>query len=247
MIRPGYRLNDDDAMLLPIFPTPANPVGLTGFQTMAPGRAIDWGRFIDVDTRSYGGAAASDKTRLQFAYRIDASLVDPLTRLPPAVASNPDSLALRNLIRGLRLGLPSGQAVAHAMGITPLADKDIVIQKAVDPADVDPADPVKKIADIDPAFAHNCPLWTYILVEAAAHKTSVKIPVTENVSVNTPQLGPVGGRIVAEVFLGVLFGDGSSLLSLNPNWHPANGTAFALKDIVLYALGTGPALHYPSA
>src|SRR6201990_2108611 len=57
MIRPGYRLNDDDATLLPIFPVPSRglPDGLTGFQHMAKNRGIDWGRFIDVgDNRPYG-------------------------------------------------------------------------------------------------------------------------------------------------------------------------------------------------
>jgi hypothetical protein len=42
MIRPGYRLNDDDSMLLSIFPDRDFKNALTGFQTMAPGRAIDW-------------------------------------------------------------------------------------------------------------------------------------------------------------------------------------------------------------
>jgi hypothetical protein len=131
------------------------------------------------------------------------------------------------------------------MGLTPLKDNEIIIQKAVDPADVDPADPVTKIVAVDKAFAHNCPLWVYILAEAAVHKVAVEVPVAEKVSINTPQLGPVGGRIVAEVFLGILFGDGSSLLSQDPSWHPATGRAFKLKDIVLYALGEGPRLEYP--
>ena len=138
MIRPGYRLNDADNMLLQIFPDPNNPDNnaLTGFRAMGPGRAIDWGRFIDIDTRPYGveddDTNADNKKRLQFAYRIDTSLVDPLRKLPPEVASNPSSLALRNLERSWRLGLPSGQAVAKAMHLTPLTDEQIIIGKAVD-------------------------------------------------------------------------------------------------------------------
>jgi hypothetical protein len=50
-------------------------------------------------------------------------------------------------------------------------------------------------------------------------------------------LGPVGGRIVAEVFLGLMFGDNNSLLNLNPDWQPQQGAHFALKDFVKYALG----------
>ena len=65
----------------------------------------------------------------------------------------------------------------------------------------------------------------------------MKIPVKEDISINTPQLGPVGGRIVAEVFLGLLFGDGDSFLRINPQWHPPQGVRYTLKDFVRYALG----------
>jgi hypothetical protein len=42
---------------------------------------------------------------------------------------------------------------------------------------------------------------------------------------------------VAEVFLGMMFGDPHSMLSLNPDWCPPAGPGFALKDFVNYALG----------
>ncbi len=249
MIRPGYRLNDADNMLLQIFPDPNNPDqnALTGFRSMGPGRAIDWGRFIDIDKRAYGveddSTNTDNKRRLQFAYRIDTSLVDPLRKLPPEVASNPSSLALRNLERGWRLGLPSGQAVARAMHVTPLTDELIIVGRAVDhPEAGDPQVPIASIAN--GVFKGNCPLWTYILAEARQFQAAVTIPVTGTpVTVNTPQLGPVGGRIVAEVFLGMMFGDNSSMLSLDPNWAPVTGPNFALKDLVAYALGQGAPLH----
>jgi hypothetical protein len=249
MIRPGYRLNDADNLLLQIFPDPNNPDhnALTGFRAMGPGRAIDWGRFIDIDTRAYGveddSTNADSKKRLQFAYRIDASLVNPLHKLPPEVASNPSSLALRNLERGWRLGLPSGQAVAKAMNLTPLTDDEIIIGKAVDEPGA--GDPQTRIATIaSGVFAGNCPLWAYILAEARQFPAAVTIPVIGALGpINTPQLGPVGGRIVAEVFLGMMFGDNFSVLSLDPNWTPVTGPNFALKDLVAYALGEGDPLH----
>jgi len=40
------------------------------------------------------------------------------------------------------------------MRVTPLADKDIIIGKALDT----PESPVKKIVDVSRVFAHNCPL-----------------------------------------------------------------------------------------
>lgn len=249
MIRPGYRLNDADNMLIGIFPDPSNPDqnALTGFRAMGPGRAIDWGRFIDIDKRAFGVPDADNnpdnKKRLQFAYRIDTALVDPLGHLPPEVASNPASLALRNLERSWALKLPSGQAVARAMHLTPLTDDKIIIGKAVD--EPGPDDPQTKIATIaNGVFAGNCPLWTYILAEARYNQASVTIPATGGPStIKTPQLGPVGGRIVAEVFLGMMFGDNSSVLSLDPHWAPVTGPDFALKDLVAYALGQGDPLH----
>jgi hypothetical protein len=68
------------------------------------------------------------------------------------------------------------------------------------------------------------------------HQINVQIPVQGKISITTPQLGPVGGRIVAEVFLGLMFGDNHSLLSLERTWHP-KVTPYALKDFVNYALG----------
>jgi hypothetical protein len=259
MIRPGYRLNDDDSTLLPIFPILPNTIdgipagispGLTGFQAMATNRGIDWGRFIDLagDVRAYGDdpdkvtpANAAMKKRLQFAYRIDTSVVTPLSVLPSAVASDPPpSLPQRNLLRGFELGLPTGQSVAKAMGVKPLEDHEIIIGKAVDAPSGD--DVVGKLSDLPQlaAFSQNCPLWTYILAEAANTRTAVPIPVTPAMKINTPQLGPVGGRIVAEVFLGMLFGDNDSFLTADPAWVPTIGKVgknFALRDIVAYALG----------
>jgi len=245
MVRPGYRLNDDKASLLAIFPPPDNPDGgLTGFRSVKSNLAIDWARFIDIEKRS----DAADN-RLQFAYRIDTSLVGPLTTLPKTVAGGaPFSLGERNLIRGWRLGLPSGQAVARFMGEQVVHDKDILIGKALDDPKSEPATPILDAVRAkggDPnVFAGNCPLWTYILAEAAATRTDMPNPTTEGGATKTPQLGKVGGRIVAEVFLGLLFGDGSSYLALAPKWHPITGPDFGLKQLVNYALGRGPALHF---
>jgi hypothetical protein len=236
MIRPGYRLND--GVLQPIFSTPAAVAlgftdSLAGFRAMNPDWGIDWGRFVNVDIRKYDGTDDDKKKRLQFAYRIDTSLVNPLANLPPEVASNPSILALRNLERGWRMGLPSGQSVARAMGEEPLADADILIGKGVDQPDTPP----KSIVEISPVFAGNCPLWTYILAEAMHYQEKVKVPVVGDVTITTPRLGPVGGRIVAEVVLGLLFGDRHSLLNLHRKWQPDLGAGFALKDFVNFALG----------
>ena len=67
------------------------------------------------------------------------------------------------------------------------------------------------------------PLWFYILKES------------EHLG-GGDRLGPVGGRIVAEVLIGLLRADPASYLSLEPDWEPtlpAAGPAFDLTDLLI--------------
>ena len=230
MVRPGYRMNEGAGSLLPIF-TLDGVGSLTGFQAPDPGLAIDWNLFVDLEPRD-----ANDATRTQLAYKIDTSIVSPLGGLPPAVATNPSNLAQRNLQRGWRMRLPTGQDVARAMGLEPLKDKDILIgQFTGDDADI-------KGSIVDPAvggpvFADNCPLWTYVLAETV--ETTVRLKTKQGESAfQARKLGPVGGRIVAETFVGLLVGDSRSYLSQNPRWRPslAQGGVFGLRELVAVAL-----------
>jgi hypothetical protein len=74
--------------------------------------------------------------------------------------------------------------------------------------------------DLATRFAEATPLWFYILKEAEVHADGRR-------------LGPVGGRIVAEVFIGLLAGDPFSYLSMRPGWRPEPGR-FGAQD------GDGP-------
>jgi hypothetical protein len=252
MVRPGYRLNDGNT-LLPIFGQhgkPERPHSLRGFMAPADDWALDWGRFIDIDSRLNGvmldddgkidGKAptekqlAENKQRLQLAYRIDTSIVNPLGHLPPDVADKIiPSLAKRNLIRGWRLRLPSGQAVARAMGAPVLGEGNnppIIIGQFLDESEK----PEKKnIEKVSSEFKDNCPLWTYCLAETQNHT------VTGHAGVKSKLLGPVGGRIVAETFAGLLVSDSQSFLGQDPNWTPTigDGKTFGLKQFVEYAIG----------
>ena len=226
MVRPGYRLSETIGPL-PIFA--ADPaLDLRGFGLFPSTWAIDWNLFIDLEPRD-----PEDTTRTQLAYKIDTSLVNPLAVLPASVASNPNILALRNLLRGWRLRIPSGQDIARAMGIEPLDDSAILIGKFTG----DPADTLVSIDTINPGFKETCPLWTYILAETV--KTKIKINTTKgDKKIESRQLGPVGGRIVAETFLGIMLGDSSSYLALNPLWTPsytAKGV-FGLRQLISAAL-----------
>ena len=76
-------------------------------------------------------------------------------------------------------------------------------------------------------FKTPCPLWFYILKEAELLH-------------NGEQLGPVGGRIVGETFLGILSADRLSYLSVEPNWEPElpseRGGAFTMADLLRFAV-----------
>jgi hypothetical protein len=258
MVRPGYRLNDGvpllpdghrakDDTLLPIFKHGEHPHDLRGFQAPLSPWAIDWRRFIDLEPMAYGGpidnpddTIAGNRNRLQLAYKIDTSLVSPLGVLPASVAIDPSVLALRNLERGWRLRLPSGQDVARAMGLIPLTDAQIVIGKFIGAAagDGDVPVPAGSFATFaGGAFADNCPLWAYCLAETVEIDVVVKT-LDGPQTIKTRQLGPVGGRIVAETFVGLLLADSSSYVSLNPLWTPAymqNGV-FGLRELIAAAL-----------
>ena len=51
------------------------------------------------------------------------------------------------------------------------------------------------------------------------------------------RLGPVGGRVVAEVFVGLLEGDPMSYLRQDPDWTPtlSNTGDFTMADLLRFA------------
>jgi hypothetical protein len=85
-----------------------------------------------------------------------------------------------------------------------------------------PKDIILSAADINltgnlAKFNVNTPLWFYILKEAEVRCQGKK-------------LGPVGGRIVAEVLLGLLDGDPQSFLNVDPLWQPKKDQFGATQD-----------------
>jgi hypothetical protein len=199
MVRPIYRLNQSIDRLM-IFSNSGE--SLVGFRKFPTNWAIDWNLFF----RS-GNPPQLGPKRLQPAYKPDTSLVNPLGSLPPSVAVNPSVLAERNLLRGWRMGLPSGQSVARAIGVPVIDDKKLKVGKATEADTPDN----KAISDISPKFADNAPLWFYILAEAQQQFVKNDTPI---------HLGPVGGRIVGEVFVGLLYEDSHSYVRQNPKFTP---------------------------
>ena len=85
------------------------------------------------------------------------------------------------------------------------------------------------IVELSEQFQEAAPLWFYVLKEAEAGGGT--------------RLGPVGGRIVAEVLLGLIKGDPFSFVNVEPNWQPTLGASpgvFTMKDLVDFVGGAEP-------
>jgi hypothetical protein len=237
MIRPIYRLNtsltkedfkfsDDGRQMIFASEDPARDAeSLAGFRAFPAPWAVDWNLFV----RMEASPPISGPTRLQRAYKIDTSLVNPLGALPQAVATGEHSLAARNLLRGHTMSLPSGQSVARAMGVTPIADKNLRVGKATEADNA--GNPL--LTSISPRFADNAPLWYYVLAEAQQGFVDNKTEI---------RLGEVGGLIVGEVFVGLLTNDSHSYVEQHPSWQPdpdltSKGGMFGLAELIAAARG----------
>ena len=197
-IRPFYRMNAlAGASIFAAQPTDQD---LNGFRPIPPALAMDFRFFYQIDPLLTPQAA-----RL-----IDSRLAAPLFTLPASVVAPPDphvSLAERNLLRGKRLGLPSGQSVAREMGLDPISNRDLGLA--------------------DPAWGGGAPLWYYILKEAELQQGG-------------QQLGAVGARIVAEVFVGLMANDPTSYLRLGSAFRPMPPVAptagqFGMAELLRFA------------
>ena len=211
MVRPIYRLNktlrSNDQNINGrqfIFTTRDSPQGLNGFRKFPDNWALDWSLYFDMGIAQQPALGIN---RVQPAYKIDTSLVNPLGNLPASVASGIIALATRNLMRGSSFSLPSGQNVAREMGVPVIKDENLKVGKANE-SSAKNNPPITTFGD---SFKNNAPLWFYILAEAQQAFKDDKTPL---------MLGPVGGRIVTEVFAGLMLGDSHSFLRQAPEWQP---------------------------
>jgi hypothetical protein len=84
-----------------------------------------------------------------------------------------------------------------------------------------------QLADLQPyGMDRSTPLWFYILKEAELMESGLR-------------LGPVGGRIVGEVFIALLKADAESYLTAQGNWKPVLPSAvpgeFRMSDLLRFA------------
>ena len=213
MVRPSYRANMKGDNGEPFFGMIFDPAGEGSADPVDfRGGARAPRRFIGWQTFfNFGGAFSADVRPNKL---IDTKISTPLFHLPlGAIASGtpPVSLMQRNFMRHLTWQLPSGQAIAREMGAPQLSSADL-----------------GELQPIATSFVQSTPLFYYTLKEAEIVEKGNR-------------LGPVGGRIIAEVFIGLLQLDPQSYLKVQPNWVPTlptqGGTpdSFRMIDFLTFA------------
>ncbi len=236
IIRGRYTLNDNEAAdrvrLFPLSPKELER-SLVGHRPIAKERQIDWDRFFDFET-SIQGDLDDDEDQfkgLQVSRKIDRFLARPLLRIPEFLMLGrpvpegllkeqliPDrhilSLASLNLQRGKALRLPSGQAVAASLGLTPISNEDMGL-----------------CADMQ-----SCSEWGYEWQEGSDDAPLFLYILEESrLQGGGERLGAVGGRIVAEVMIGLLRADPGSILNTD-FVSPLTGTSnYTMADMIYHA------------
>jgi len=138
-----------------------------------------------------------------------------LTGQPEEPQPDASRLAVRNLLRGYRLRIPTGQAVANFLELPVMTAAEIEAAAST---------PEQVQALQAGGFSQRTPLWYYILAEAKHHGGS--------------KLGPVGGTIVAEVLIGLIRRSEDSIMR-SPGWFPSlpqsTPGVFELQDLLRFA------------
>jgi hypothetical protein len=158
----------------------------------APRRYVGWQTFFDFGDGQVKNNKKIDTTISSVMFTLPVPAIAPHTQTSPTV------LPQRNLLRQLTWSLPSGQAIAAAMGADPLTPADL-----------------GDIAAVYVPFGTSTPLWYYILAEA-------------RIAAGGLNLGPVGGRLVTETLIGLLRADPASYLNIYPGFRPFLGIDLAL-------------------
>jgi Animal haem peroxidase len=189
---------------------------LGGEDTLPERWIIEWEHFVN---------AGIPFTRTR---SIDTRLVEPLFELPDLqgrpLPENRGRLAVRNLLRGYLLRLPTGQAVARALGQRLQGVRNIPVLTEQQIMDASSDEQVQVLQDAE-FLQRKTPLWYYILAEAASLEGGER-------------LGPVGSTIVAEVLVGLIRRSEGSILA-TANWQPtlpsAQAGRFTLTDLLKFA------------
>lgn len=203
MVRPSYHISAGLKLNrqrhgraeLPIM-APLDEESLRGRRPLQPDWAFDWDFFF----------LGEKPEVLQPSLRIDTLISEPLFRLREAhvVDDEVGGLAGRTLLRGAQLRIPSGERIAKFFGQEPLSPDELYEGQDLGGYKVREVPLERKARE---ALRGRTPLWYYLLREAEL-RTAGK------------RLGPIGGRIVAEVLIGLLFADPFSFLNADSPWRP---------------------------
>jgi hypothetical protein len=189
MVRDKYLLNHQTSLQLP---------GILNFEArrLEANQVIDWPRF-------FGGAEV-----MNVAQKIDTTIAQGLYALSHRIVTlfrggpGPSTefvLPRRTLLRGSRVGLPSGQEACRKARMPPL--------------DIDPRHRDYNVLKKS-GMLKRTPLWYYLLYEAEI----AGVDQTVEGKKGGHRLGLLGSTIVAEVILGVLRADKQSFI--HQRWEP---------------------------
>jgi Animal haem peroxidase len=141
--------------------------------------------------------------------RIDTKISTPLFRLPLAAIPSRDA----------PVSLPQRNLLRHFTWSIPAGQ--LIAQRMGNPQLL-----IQELAGYGVALENHTPLWYYVLAEAQRLAGGLT-------------LGPTGGRIVGEVFIGVLQLDPTSYLVANPQFRPTLPTQtpgdFRMTDLLRFA------------
>jgi hypothetical protein len=134
----------------------------------------------------------------QRAKRIDGRLPRALVELPAAITGDVELEGYRSL---------AGRDLQRGFGLGLPSGETVARAFGEEPLDADELG----LRDAH-GWTDETPLWLYVLKEAEARGDG-------------DRLGPVGGRIVAEVLIGIIGNDPGSYLAVEPGWRPKLASA----------------------
>lgn len=215
MVRATYDWNDRHGLMLmdngkirghevgleELFSRTGSNGTLGGRERLPSDWVIDWRRFYDFTPLDHVPPVPkvnrTSKLDTILSFRLSTAILPgaPLPAVGPQLEAMQTAIAVRNLLRGFYLRLPSGEQVAEQVGETPLTPEQV-------------ADGPHRDLLSDPAFRRRTPLWYYILKEAELSGGN--------------RLGRVGSHIVAETLVGIIQHSRYSILK-DPDWRPSFG------------------------
>ena len=162
-----------------------------------------------INWRNFYNIVGADATNV--ARPIDTRLSGELERLPNEQGLMA-MLASRNLLRGYLMSLPTGQAIAKAIGASVLTDEELKSNASATESD----------ALSSASLTERTPLWYYVLKESAVREGGNK-------------LGEVGSAIVAETLVALIKRSEHSILA--ESWQPDLGLQrgrFTMADMLRF-------------